>query len=129
MFGKKHSREEAVAPQPAGFGHRTREQIEEALGMAHETRKQRAALMRDVKAGKVTLEDILTGNYSSNEIARGTQVRSLLRALPGIGTATVNRLIDKMEIPEGRKVRGLGVHQRAALIEWRSQNMPAEGQE
>lgn len=97
--------------------------------MAHQARRDRAALIRDIRNRKVTLEDILTGSYADNPVAQHAHIRTILHALPGVGYAGANRVIDKMAIPEGRRVRGLGVHQRAQLLEWRSQNMPAEGEE
>lgn len=131
IFGKK-SRKEQEAPvvvQPPGFGNRTPEQIQQALGAAHEARKIRKAFMEDVRSGKVSLEDILLGDYSDNPVAQNIPVRTLLRSLHGVGPARANRIIDKMQIPEGRRVRGLGVHQRAALVDWRNANLPAEGEE
>jgi hypothetical protein len=127
LFGKR--KEVPVAPQPAGFGHRTPEQIAEALGAAHLARKDRALFLDRVRSKEVTLQDILEGDYWGDPIAREIHVRTLLRALPGARLSQVNRLIDKMGIIEGRRVKGLGVHQRNALLEWRSQNMPAEGEE
>lgn len=130
MFGKKAAKETApVAPQPAGFGHRSREQIEEALQQAHAARRERAEFLRRVRDKQVSLDDILTGSHADDEVAQNTHIRTILHALPGVGYAQVNRLIDKMSIPEGRRVRGLGIHQRAALLDWRHANMPAEGEE
>jgi hypothetical protein len=118
-----------VTPLPRGFGNRTPEQAEAALGAARYARAQRSDLMKDIRARKVTLEDILTGSYSDNPVARKIQVRTLLPALPGIGRAHANRIVAKLRIAEGRRVGGLGVHQRAALLAWYAQNKPAEGEE
>lgn len=130
IFGKKTAvkKEEPVPPAPAGFGHRTPEQIQEALGAAQEARKLRSVLMRDIRAGKVDLQDIFNGSYSDNPVAQNMPVRTLLKNLRGVGPARANKIINSMDIIEGRRVRGLGVRQRRELLEWRSQNMPAEGE-
>lgn len=131
IFGKKTAvkKEEPVTATPAGFGHRTPEQIQEALGAAHLARQERSVLIKDVRSGKVTLEAILTGDYTDNQAARNLPVRTLLRNLPGVGPGRANKIVSSLGIMEGRRVRGLGVRQRRELLEWRSHNMPAEGEE
>jgi hypothetical protein len=130
MFTKKGKKEEPVpATPPAGFGHRTPEQMQEALGAARLARKERSELITGVRSGKVTLEAILTGDYADNRTAQNLPVRYLLKNLRGVGPARANKIVDKMEIREGRRVRGLGRLQRAELIDWYNANKPAEGEE
>jgi ribosomal protein S13 len=43
------------------------------------------------------------------------KVSALLEALPGVGKVRASRLMDECDISPSRRVRGLGVKQRAAL--------------
>lgn len=46
------------------------------------------------------------------------QVRWLLLALPGIGQGRAAEVMTELDISPGRRLRGLGVRQRAALLSW-----------
>ncbi|MET9070466.1 integration host factor, actinobacterial type, partial [Streptosporangium sandarakinum] len=60
----------------------TPEQRQAALAKAAETRAARAKLLADVKAGSVSLEQLLGRD---DEVAKRIKVSQALRALPGIG--------------------------------------------
>lgn len=129
IFTKRTKKEDVPVAQPAGFGNRTPEQIREALDKAHKARRDSADFLSKVKAKEITLHDILEGSEAENPVAKGLLVRTLLRALPGTTPLQADRVIDRIGIVRGRHVRGLGDRQRAQLLDWRSQNMPAEGEE
>lgn len=87
-----------------------------ALENAKAARSRRAALLREVTAGTTTVAQVL-------EMAQGDpcyeriKVTALLKAVPGYGDIRVERLMKSLRIAESRRLRGLGPHQRAALIE------------
>lgn len=91
----------------------TEEQRAEARRRACESRTQRAAFKRALKAGA-------TGGVAKaleDERAQRIYVSEFLRSLPGIGKVTAQRLMVELEIAPNRRIGGLGVHQRARLLE------------
>ena len=42
---------------------------------------------------------------------------TVLESLPGVGKVKARRTMEELEISENRRVRGLGTHQRRALLE------------
>ena len=90
----------------------TPEQRQAALAKAAAVRQARKLIKDDLKAGKMTLEHALT----LPEMQR-CKVYDLLKALPGIGTAKAKQLMVDLHISEKARVQGLGVNQRAALLE------------
>ena len=53
----------------------------------------------------------------TNEAVGKMKVSALLEALPGVGKVKARRTMEELEISENRRVRGLGTHQRRALLE------------
>ena len=45
------------------------------------------------------------------------KVHDLLRSLPGVGDRRATSLMEEIGIAASRRLKGLGVHQRAALLE------------
>jgi hypothetical protein len=116
MFGRRPAETtEKDNDMPAGFGNRTREQIEAALEVAREARAAKAELLRSVKEGRVTLGEILGNDYKDNERAQKLPVHTLVRALPGVGIRTADTALDELGITKGRRVGGLGTRQRERL--------------
>uniref|UniRef100_UPI002F90DFF4 integration host factor, actinobacterial type n=1 Tax=Kitasatospora indigofera TaxID=67307 RepID=UPI002F90DFF4 len=91
----------------------TPEQRQAALVKAMQVRIERGRLLADLKQGKLTLTEIL--DRTDDTAARITITR-LLRSLPGIGTTTAQAIIDELGISPTRRIRGLGPHQRHALL-------------
>lgn len=87
-----------------------------ALENAKEARSKRAALLREVTNGERSIAEVL-------ELADGDpcyeriKVSALLKAVPGYGDIRVERLMKRLRIAESRRLRGLGPHQRAALVD------------
>ncbi|ACZ86384.1 integration host factor, actinobacterial type [Streptosporangium roseum] len=92
----------------------TPEQRQAALAKAAETRTARAKLLAEVKAGSVSLEQLLGRD---DEIAKRIKVSQALRALPGIGNVKAAQLMAEADVDEARRLGGLGVQQRRKLIE------------
>ncbi|WP_093796934.1 integration host factor, actinobacterial type [Streptomyces sp. Wb2n-11] len=86
----------------------------EALQKAAAVRKERSALLAELKDGKVSLKDVLA---REDTVTTRTPVERLLKSLPGIGAVRAGQLMEELEIPEGRRVAGLGPRQRERLAE------------
>lgn len=86
----------------------TDEQRRENLRRAAEARHEKAGLLHALKDGKVTLAEVL-------DDPRAERIR--VDALPGYGRARSESLMAKLGIARSRRVRGLGVRQRRALLE------------
>ncbi|HZR50087.1 MAG TPA: integration host factor, actinobacterial type [Streptosporangiaceae bacterium] len=96
----------------------TPEQRAEALRKAAETRRLRAAELEKVRKGQITVTDVLD---SGDSLLLPVPVRRLLLAVPGIGPAKADALLDAIgvsaEFRKKRRVQGLGEVQRKALRE------------
>ncbi|MBE3575319.1 MAG: integration host factor [Firmicutes bacterium] len=85
------------------------------LEKAKEARHRRAVLRRQLKEGRLTLQEILA---STEDDAIGQmRVRYLLQSLPHLGPVTAQRVMTEIGIDENRRVKGLGKRQRQALLE------------
>lgn len=91
----------------------TPEQREAALEKAKAVRRLRGELKKDLKSGKLTLEDVLEGRA---EIAQKMKVSQLLEALPGVGKAKAEELMLEVGVAPSRRVRGLGPRQTRELL-------------
>jgi len=91
------------------------EQRKEALAKAAAVRRQRAELKERLKIGNVSLSEVLD-MASADDVVGGTKVLSVLESLPRVGKVTARRLMSELDISETRRLRGLGVKQREALL-------------
>lgn len=90
------------------------EERAKALQKAQEMRSQRMALRKELKAGKVSLEDVLK---REDEIVTRMKVKYLLESLPNVGKITAASIMEEIGINESRRVQGLGKRQMAMLLE------------
>lgn len=86
----------------------------EALEKAHAARTQRAELRLSLKHGTITLPDVLKQAAPGSVIGK-TKVSYLLESMPGVGNVRAAEIMERLGIPEMRRVQGLGDNQRAAL--------------
>jgi hypothetical protein len=93
----------------------TPDEKRKALEKAQEMRSRRAAIREDLKAGKVSLKDILTN--TEDEVVSKMRVAYLLQSLPQVGKVTSRKIMDEIGIHESRRVQGLGKRQIGALLE------------
>lgn len=84
------------------------------LRKAAEARRARAELRGRLKRGEVPPTSVLD---SSDPAALRLPVRAFLESLPGIGKSKAARIMDELEISDGRRIQGLGVRQRKALAD------------
>ena len=81
-----------------------------ALELAMQARRRYAALKARVKSGELTFTDAM------EEDAKRILVTSLLQSVPGIGASKAVVIMRLYRIPKGRRVGGLGIRQREALV-------------
>ena len=92
----------------------TDEQRKAALEKAAQARHERAELREKIKAGKMTLAEVLD---SDDPIANRMKVSALIESLPGYGKAKAARIMDELGISATRRVKGLGARQREQLLD------------
>ena len=90
------------------------EERAKALQKAQEMRSQRMALRKELKAGKVSLEEVLK---REDEIVTRMKVKYLLESLPNVGKITAASIMEEIGINESRRVQGLGKRQKAMILE------------
>jgi hypothetical protein len=76
-------------------------------------RAARSALLAGLKAGTLTLADVLGRD---DDMARKTKVAQVVRALPGVGQARSAAIMGRAGIPAERRIGGLGARQREQLL-------------
>lgn len=91
----------------------TRDQQHAAIRRANQCRRDRAALLADLKTGRTTLAVVLDRD---DDLVRRTRVAVLIRALPGVGTVKTSAILAAAGVPEGRRVAGVGHQQKRRLI-------------
>lgn len=89
------------------------EQRSAALRKAAVVRQERAVLLDDLKQGNITLAKVLA---SDSETVTRLRVQRLLEALPGVGKIRASQLMNELDVPESRRVQGLGPRQRQRLL-------------
>lgn len=100
-------------PQPPSL---SPEQRQAALEKAAAVRRERAEIKDHLKAGRITLKQLLE-RAESDETVGKMKVLAALEALPGTGKVKARRLMDTVGISEGRRLQGLGAKQRETLLE------------
>lgn len=93
----------------------TPEQRAAALEKAAAARATRATVKRELKAGALKLSDVISRAETDDALAK-LKVAALLEAMPGVGKATAHGIMAEVGISAARRVRGLGPHQREALV-------------
>ena len=92
----------------------TPEQRAAALEKASQVRAERAELKTQLKAGTVTLPELIARGADDDVIAK-MKVYALVQSMPGVGKIRAGQIMERLGIAEDRRVRGLGVNQRQAL--------------
>ncbi|TLM87570.1 DNA-binding protein [Pseudarthrobacter sp. NamE5] len=93
----------------------------EALTKAAAARAARAAAKESLKNGERSAADIINSALQDDALAR-MKVSELLEALPGIGKVRAAAIMGQLGIAASRRIRGLGVHQRRALVDFIDEN-------
>ncbi len=93
----------------------TPEERQAALEKAKEARVLRAQIRDDLKAGKITLKDLLA--KKDDPVIGRMKVSTLIETMPGYGKAKAEKIMRELQIAESRRLRGLGERQQSALLE------------
>lgn len=86
-----------------------------ALVAALGARQERARLREALRQRELSGVDVLQ-NADANPVWAALKVTWVLEALPGIGPARAAQLMDEIGVASTRRVQGLGVRQRSALV-------------
>ncbi len=86
----------------------------EALRLANAIRSERAALKRDLKAGRVRIEQVLG---DPPEYLHTAKVSEIMLAVPRYGRVKVAKVLQRCRISPSKTVAGLSERQRTELIE------------
>jgi hypothetical protein len=92
----------------------TDEQRREALKKAAEARRARAELKEQLKSGRATLRELL--ERTDDGVVGKMKVSTVLESLPGVGRVRARKLMERLDISESRRMRGLGAKQKEALL-------------
>ena len=93
----------------------TPEERARALEVAKASRRERAAAKAEIHKGALSFSAFLE-LADSNEVLAKMRVIELLESMPGYGKIRAQALMDKFAISPTRRVKGLGRHQRVALL-------------
>jgi hypothetical protein len=86
-----------------------------AAAKATAARRTRAELKQRIHDGQLSVSDAFEKAGHDEAIAK-LKVLDLLQAFPGIGVVRARETMGRLGIAESRRIRGLGPHQREALI-------------
>jgi len=92
----------------------TPEQRQAALAKAAASRRERAEVKNRLKHSGGSILDVLHEGQV-NEVVGKMRVIDLLQSVPGLGKVRARQLMERLNIAESRRVRGLGAKQVAAL--------------
>jgi transposase len=95
----------------------TPEERADALNKAAKARIVRAEAKDGLKSGALTIATLLERAGQEDAIAR-MRVVELLEALPGIGPVRAAAIMAEIGIAASRRLRGLGIHQSRALVDF-----------
>ena len=85
----------------------------DALSRANNVRTQRAALKKDLKAGRCSIDTLLLDPPEYIETAK---VMDMLLAVPKYGRVKVNKVLTQCRISPSKTIGGLSERQRDELV-------------
>jgi hypothetical protein len=92
---------------------RSLDQRMEALRRANDVRVRRAQLKKDLKAGRVQVQDILS---DPPEFVGTAKVVDMLMAVPKFGRVKAGRFLNQCRISPSKTIAGLSERQRQELV-------------
>ena len=92
---------------------RSLDQRMDALQRANDIRVRRAKLKKDLKLGRVMIEEIL---QDPPEYVQTAKVFDMLMAVPKFGRVKAARFLNQCRISQSKTVGGLSDRQRAELV-------------
>lgn len=91
------------------------EQRNAALEKARASRTKRASVKLKVRSGDLSIEDVFALVQIDDAVAK-MRIAELLESYSGVGKVRAIATLDKLGISRTRRLQGLGIHQRNALI-------------
>jgi hypothetical protein len=91
------------------------EQRRQALEKAAEARRKRAELKEQLKSGRTSLKELLERS-NADDIVGKMKVSAVLESLPGVGRVRARKIMERLDISESRRMRGLGAKQKESLL-------------
>jgi guanylate kinase len=96
-----------------------------AARKAVERRRARASLKRDLTMRVVSPQTVLRRATDDPESVAGSmRITDFLLALPAIGAGKKDRVLEELRISPVKRLGGLGVRQRSALLKWLDGRFP-----
>jgi transposase len=92
----------------------TPEQRSAALAKAAAARRERAEVKNRLKHSGASLSEVVRAGHTNDVIGK-MRVSALLESMPGVGKVRARQIMERLQIAETRRVRGLGINQVAAL--------------
>jgi hypothetical protein len=92
----------------------TPEERSRALAKAKHSRQVRAAVKLRVKAGEISISDVITLAKSDEAVAK-MRVLELVESMNGLGKIRARTILERLDISLTRRLQGLGRHQLEAL--------------
>lgn len=92
----------------------TPEQRTAALEKAAAARRARAEVKNRLKHSGASLADVIREGQGNDVIGK-IKVKALLESMPGVGKVRASQIMERLQIADTRRVRGLGTNQVAAL--------------
>lgn len=92
----------------------TEEQRRAALEKAALARRKRAELKEQLKSGRTSLKELL--DRTADEVVGKMKVSAVLESLPGVGRVRARKIMERLDISESRRMRGLGAKQKENLL-------------
>jgi S13-like H2TH domain len=87
-----------------------------ALEKAGAARRTRAEMKQLLQVGSLTLAEVFE-RAENDDVIAGTKVAAVISSLPGVGKVKTIRTLEEHNIPDNRRLRGLGVRQKAKLLD------------
>ena len=92
----------------------TPEQRAAALEKAAAARRARAEVKNRLKHSGASVSEVIREGQNDDIIGK-IKVKALLESMPGVGKVRAAQIMERLQIAETRRVRGLGTNQVAAL--------------
>jgi hypothetical protein len=93
----------------------TEEQRRQALEKAAIARRKRAELKEQLKNGSTSFKELL--DRTNDDIVGKMKVSTVLESLPGVGRVRARKIMEKVDVSESRRMRGLGAKQKQHLLD------------
>ena len=100
-----------------GLNPLTSEERSRAVTKATAARARRAEAKSALKAGTLGLDELFEQAEADEALAR-LKVTEMLESFHGIGPVRSLAILDQLGIAPSRRLRGLGIHQRRALVDF-----------